>query len=246
VGGLGHYLEDEGLATTQISLIRLHTEKIKPPRALWVPFELGRPLGAANDAAFQRRVLLAVLRLLEADHGPVLVDFPDEAPAAEAGDMEGWACPINLAPPPKPESGDEQFADAMTEEMARLRPWFDLAVETRGRSSLGAGGLELETARAYLLSFLGAEPARNPLPALKPAESLRLAYDDLKAFYVDAATAQPGKASGREIEEWFWGETSFGTILLTLRAKLLAAEDEDLRLLGQWFLVPSSQREREP
>ena len=34
MGGLAHTLEDEGIATTQISLIRLHTEKIKPPRAL--------------------------------------------------------------------------------------------------------------------------------------------------------------------------------------------------------------------
>ena len=251
MGGLGHYLEQEGLATTQISLIRLHTEKIKPPRALWVPFELGRPLGAANDATFQRRVLLAVLGLLEAEHGPVLVDYPEEAPAAEAGDMEGWVCPIKLAPPPKPESADgqladAQLADAMTEEMARLQPWFDLAEQTRGRSSLGVSGLELDTARAFLLSFLDARPAPNPLPALKPAETLRLANDDLKAFYVDAATAQPGKASGQEIEDWLWGETSFGKILFALRAKLLADEDEDLRLAGQWFMVPSSQWDREP
>jgi hypothetical protein len=246
VSGLGHYLEQEGLATTQISLIRLHTEKIKPPRALWVPFELGRPLGAANDAVFQRRVLLAVLGLLEAEHGPVLVDFPEEAPAAEASDMEGWVCPIKLAPPPKPESADGQLAEAMADEMARLQPWFDLAVETRGRSSLGLSGVELETARAFLLSFLGAEPAQNPLPALKPAEALRLVYDDLKAFYVDAATAQPGKASGREMQEWLWGETSFGKILFALRAKLLAAEDKDLRLAGKWFLVPSSLWDRAP
>ena len=56
MGGLAHYLEDEGVATTQISLIREHSEAMKPPRALWVPFELGRPLGAPSDAAFQRRV----------------------------------------------------------------------------------------------------------------------------------------------------------------------------------------------
>ena len=32
MGGLAHYIEDEGVPTTQISLIREHTEKIKPPR----------------------------------------------------------------------------------------------------------------------------------------------------------------------------------------------------------------------
>ena len=61
MGGLAHFLEDEGLATTQISLIRPQTENTKPPRALWVPFELGRPMGAPNDAAFQLRVLRAAL-----------------------------------------------------------------------------------------------------------------------------------------------------------------------------------------
>ena len=59
MGGLGHYLEREGLATAQISLIRVHTEKIRPPRALWVPFELGRPLGTPDEPDFQTRVLRA-------------------------------------------------------------------------------------------------------------------------------------------------------------------------------------------
>ena len=61
MGALGHYLESEGLATAGLSLVRLHSEKIRPPRALWVPFELGRPLGVPNDAAFQTRVLRALI-----------------------------------------------------------------------------------------------------------------------------------------------------------------------------------------
>ncbi|MCH7711818.1 MAG: hypothetical protein IH903_09315, partial [Proteobacteria bacterium] len=55
------------MPTTQISLIREHTEKIVPPRALWVPFELGRPFGAPDDSGFQKRVLLGALELLEAE-----------------------------------------------------------------------------------------------------------------------------------------------------------------------------------
>ena len=83
-------MEEEGLPTTQISLVREHTEKIKPPRALWVPFELGRPLGPPNDAAFQKRVLIAALKLLEASGGPVLEDYPEDAPGG--GESVGpWA-----------------------------------------------------------------------------------------------------------------------------------------------------------
>ena len=96
VGGLAHYIEEEGVATTQISLIRPHTEAIKPPRALWVPFDLGRPLGVPNDAELQTRVLLSVLRLLEEPSGPVLRDFPEDPPDTAGGDVI-WACPVNLA-----------------------------------------------------------------------------------------------------------------------------------------------------
>ena len=63
MGGLGHFLEDEGVPTVQISLIREHTEIIKPPRALWVPFMLGRPLGVPDDGEFQKRVLRSALAL---------------------------------------------------------------------------------------------------------------------------------------------------------------------------------------
>ena len=64
MGALGHFLEREGIPTAGISLVREHTEIVRPPRALWVTFELGRPLGKPDDAAFQTRVLRAQLDML--------------------------------------------------------------------------------------------------------------------------------------------------------------------------------------
>ena len=64
MSALGHYLEEEGIATVAVVLIRPQAESTKPPRALWVPFELGRPFGPPNDPAFQRRVVLAALGML--------------------------------------------------------------------------------------------------------------------------------------------------------------------------------------
>src|SRR5207237_4861990 len=65
------------MATAAISLIRPQTENTRPPRALWVPFELGRPFGPPSDPAFQKRVILAALRLLEREDGPgIIEDFP--------------------------------------------------------------------------------------------------------------------------------------------------------------------------
>ena len=83
MSALGHYLEEEGIASVAVVLIRPQAENTKPPRALWVPFELGRPFGPPNDPAFQKRVILAALGMLVEDGGPVrIVDFPDDDPRA--------------------------------------------------------------------------------------------------------------------------------------------------------------------
>ena len=65
MSALAHLIEQRGIATTTIGIIRVHMEKVRVPRGLWVPFELGRPLGEPEDAAFQHRVVMAALALLE-------------------------------------------------------------------------------------------------------------------------------------------------------------------------------------
>ena len=65
MSALGHYLEEEGIATVAISLIRPQTENTRPPRALWVPFKHGYPLDTPNDSPRQHAVIEASLELLE-------------------------------------------------------------------------------------------------------------------------------------------------------------------------------------
>lgn len=48
-----------------ISLLREVTEKVHPPRSLFVPYPFGYPLGRPNDPEIQRRVILAALTMLE-------------------------------------------------------------------------------------------------------------------------------------------------------------------------------------
>ena len=81
MGALGHYIEREGVPTAQVSLIREQTAAIRPPRALWVPFMLGRPFGAPNAPDFQRKVLRALLALFERPAGPVRAPLVDLEPA---------------------------------------------------------------------------------------------------------------------------------------------------------------------
>ena len=127
MGALGRWLEEEGIATTQISLVREHTAAISPPRALWVSFIMGRPLGVPGDPAFQRCVLLAALRLIT---------------------------------------------------------------------------------------------------------------QDIKAYYHEAVTAQPGARVAHAAREWFWRDTTAGKAFMQLREACLASGNEAVRRFGGRSLIP--------
>jgi hypothetical protein len=78
VGLVAGELERRGIATVSLQLLRKVAERVRPPRALILPFPHGRPLDTPNDPVRQRRVLEATLTLLEDAHSrpPVLVDLP--------------------------------------------------------------------------------------------------------------------------------------------------------------------------
>lgn len=72
-------LERQGIATVAIQLLREVAEKVRPPRALFVPFKHGYPLDTPGDAKRQHAVIEAALRLLEGKtlQPPALVDLRD-------------------------------------------------------------------------------------------------------------------------------------------------------------------------
>ncbi len=237
---LAHYLERKGIATVAIALVHEHAEGIGNPRTLSVPFELGRPLGAPDNPEFQRRVLRAALALLDRPAGPVLEEFPDPAP--EPADYAGWACPVSLPrPDAAPDGSHERF---VADELARLRPWWDLARERRGRTTVGASGRDIEEAARIVCRYAdGAEP-NEPGPDRKLSRALKLASDDLMAFYTEAATAQPGGAASQDLSNWFWGETAAGRALLALRERAAGEDDKGMQLLGGLLVLPRSQAHR--
>jgi hypothetical protein len=79
VGLIQRALEYAGITTVSLSLLREITEKIRPPRALFVPFPLGYPLGRPHDADLQTRIMRAAFALLERNDVPVLEEFKLEA-----------------------------------------------------------------------------------------------------------------------------------------------------------------------
>jgi len=70
-------LERQGISTVVIQLLREVAERLRPPRALFVPFRHGYPLDAPNDSQRQHAVIEVALKLLEdrALTPPALADF---------------------------------------------------------------------------------------------------------------------------------------------------------------------------
>jgi len=64
VGLIARVLEEAGIATVCIVMRREVAQNVKPPRALFVKFPFGAPLGPAGDAETQRGVVLEALKML--------------------------------------------------------------------------------------------------------------------------------------------------------------------------------------
>ena len=76
MGLIASVVEKAGVPTTSISLLRELTEKVSPPRALYVPFAFGYPLGEPGHAGLQCAILESALDLLrEPVPPPILRDY---------------------------------------------------------------------------------------------------------------------------------------------------------------------------
>lgn len=68
-------IEERGIPTASITMLAKITKKIRPPRALAVPYPLGFPLGEANNPTLQTVILEQLLALLKRNDVPVLGDL---------------------------------------------------------------------------------------------------------------------------------------------------------------------------
>lgn len=245
MSALASRIEAQGIATTTIGLVRSHMEKSRPPRGVWVPFQLGRPLGEPEDPAFQRRVVLHALRLLErADGGPVILeDFPDDPPSW--WDRTGWRPAIALPLVARPAAGDVAgWTTAMADELALVLPLWEAAKARFGRTMVGVSGQAPLDWPAFAARFLAGTPPPSPVAGLTPPLAIRHLADDLKALYAEAIQAEGEQPSSRQINAWFWGSgAGTGTLaadaLRALRIASTTSADNGFKAFGGRFLVPA-------
>ena len=233
---MAHMLEERGLATTVLALALPQVERTRPPRAVMTPFMLGRPFGEPNDPAFQRRVLMQALRLLERTDGPVILEhFPDDNPSWT--DRADWVPAVSLAPPGQPLNA-KAWEEALRTEMAQVSPAWERFKARFGRTTVGLSGQTPDAWPAFATAFL--EGGLPTVPAHStPALALRFLADDLKALYSEAVQADGAPPSSRQIDGWFWRRTIAGQLLIALRATALASENTALKTVGGRFFVPA-------
>ena len=204
-------------------MVREHSEKVKPPRALFVPFPFGYALGKPNDPSLQHRVIAAALDLLQQPSGPVLVDFPEEEP------------PLPLPQASAVERATAQADRDPADEVTTLRAFYERWVEEhKGRTAVGLCGIPQRRFRGvvrFLEAYVrgeGADMQERPAEVTRE-QFIRYCVDDLKAFYYEARMAQRADALEPDLHRWFWGETAAGQLIRTVGQRMSASDDPALK-----------------
>lgn len=226
---LARVFEAAGITTIAIALVREHAARVRPPRALWVPFYFGFALGRPNDAAFQHQVLRAALELLDAPAGPVLADFPEDA--GPIGMPQASEVAASRA---AHRSGSGRIMADAADTLTALRPYYERWVEQRGRTAVGITGIPQRRFRG-VVRFLeayaesdGADLEERP-PDVSVPQFVRYCADDLKAFCYEARMMQRPDDAEPDIHRWFWGETAVGELIDRITQRLNASGDPALQ-----------------
>jgi hypothetical protein len=224
---LARVFEEHGLVTTSISMVREHTEKVKPPRALFVPFPFGHPLGEANAPELQTRVMRAAFTLLNEAQAPVLVDYPEDIYLGQD---------INLA-----QASDVTQVDGSQDvafEVTTLRPSYERWVAAHaGRTAVGVTRVDQRRFRG-LVRVLEAYATDRQIEApewnreVPVSQFVRWAADDLKAFYLEARMQQKPEDSFQELNTWLWSQTALSNLLRAVRDRMRAQGDPKLDYLA--------------
>ncbi len=222
---LARVFESAGLTTVAIALVREHAERVKPPRALWVPFYFGYALGKPDEPAFQRQVVSAALDMVNASSGPVLSDYPEDAGPVGMPQASDVAAGAN--------NNDAQPLDPAG-EITALRGYYERWQEQRGRTAVGITGIPQRRFRGiirFLEAYSDSDDAdmdERPADVSVP-QFVRYCADDLKAFCYEARMAQRPNDSETEIHSWFWGETAVGALIDSITQRLNATGDARLQ-----------------
>lgn len=185
------------IAPAVLSLVRAHTEKAAPPRALYCDFPFGRPLGRPGDPSFQRGVMEKMFALLAEQGRPVHVDYATAIP-----DQWGTPTDINLSVPPS------ALHPALA-EIAVLRELFERWPGDGWAEPLPLpwdGHMIQEAISGFIGIAMGIPWEKTGLPAHPTDSALAI------RCYAEAAVLQSlaGIPPARSVARWFYERSQAG------------------------------------
>lgn len=182
--------------------------------------------------------------LLERDTGPVLEEYPFDIEDIE-GEGSPLACPVDFSKRPELLSKSEVLKSALLNEIGTMQTWYEVACRQASKSKQSMTGLSnltsIEIAELFV-NFLDNKIEENETGGHKLSDILRLAAEDIKAFYFKAVSAQPGQSTHPEtLADWFWGETLAAAAINEVREMCLTKDAKDMQLAGKLLLIPRNQ-----
>jgi hypothetical protein len=226
VSTLAHVFEAAELSTIVLTPMRFIVEKMRTPRALYVDFPLGWPVGQPLDADFQHRVLQAAFALLARPGGPVLEDFPERI---ESQPGEPLSCPM-------PARFNPDLHPAVDEAQA-LRNAYDRAVKKNGRTSVGRviTADQIPEALEKFVRIAEGEPWDQQGLGL-----IMMVVHDIRAYYEELAfEIADGPIAAYGAERWFFDETEAGKVLISARRSMRQAGAPH----AQWYFITPGSRQ---
>ena len=210
-------------------------EAIKPARALFLDFPMGRGMGKPNDPNFQKKVIRAAFDLLNEPNGPVIEDFPEIIPVRD-GRM-GYALPPDLVLNISDIGDLNQLLDEIRVEMEALRPDYEAAKKSRGRTTVGASELNVRDLASFIAEFFSGDVPKSPRKGLPAIPLLKLVVEDLEAYYTETRTHRDNIDDLELMGKWFWEETKAGRLLLLLEAVSIASDNKVMLQIVEMSLM---------
>ena len=232
---LAHFFESSGFSTVLVGFVKEHIQAIKPPRALWLDFPMGRPLGKPNDPEYQKKIIRSAFDLFNESSGPVLRDFPDVIPVKD-GRM-GYALPVDLVINKKDIGNIDLLVEEVKAEIKNLGPEYKKALSFRGRTTVGASEMMISDYIDYISLFVKGEIPKSPRKGIGPVPLLKLVVEDLQAYYTETITFRDKIDDFEKIGTWFWEETKAGRLILCLESVSLRSENRVLRQIVDMSLI---------
>ena len=205
--------------------VKEHAERAKPPRMLWVPYAFGNALGRAGDPLVQHQVMKAAFDLLDAEKGPVLEEFEDEAEPEQL--LQASALPRS----------DAAKGLNAADELTSLRPYYERWTEKNGgRTAVGISGVPQRRFRGVVRFLEGYTAGEDSDLDGRPdgvgvPQFIRYCVDDLKAFYYEARMEQRPGGEDNEIHEWYWSETAMSGLIVKLAEAMNQSDDPAVKAI---------------